>query len=134
MDALQSPGVYTLIAAGVTTAQVGTVMEIIEGLEGMDRLTLVAEVLGAGSGSTIAMLAQTSFDGGVTWYDAARFDFTTSPGVKYCVLSRNSKAIAAYAALSVEGVNDGLIGAAFRGKLITVGTYVSTVVSLRLAT
>jgi len=76
----------------------------------------------------------TSLDDGQTQIQIARFDFTTASAIKTANVSGLlSKAVAAYADLAAEGVNDGLLGDRLAVKLITTGTYSGTVLSVRAA-
>lgn len=129
---MNSPGVYTLAALGITTALATQAQTPTTGLDGMSAVTLEAEVLGATGGTTISVLVQTSFDGGTVWLDVARFDFTTSAAKKWCVLQGlAAKAIASYAALASEGVNDGLLGDELRAVITSTGTYANTTLAVR---
>ncbi len=133
-----TPGVYVLAATAITTALTNSAQTAITSLDGMSSANLVAELLGGTAGTTIVGLVQTSFDGTV-WLDVARFDFNTadSPptaGKKYCVLQTNAaKSVTEYAALAVEGMNDGLLGDRLRAVLTSTGTYTDTTLSIRAA-
>jgi hypothetical protein len=129
-----SPGTYDLAALAVTTAQTNAAQTAITSLDGMSSANVLAEVLGAAGGTTISVKVQTTLDGGTTWLDIARFDYTTSAGKKYCVLSAGaSKAVTAYAALASEGVNDGLLGDQLRAVVTSTGTYTDTTLSVRVS-
>ena len=129
-----NPGVYTLCSAAITAAITGQAQTAIVDLDGMAAANLLCELLGGSGGSTIQALVQTSFDGGTTWLDVARFDFATTAGKKFANLqSAAAKAITAYAALSSEGVNDGLLGDRLRAVLTTTGTYANTTLTVRAA-
>jgi hypothetical protein len=123
---------YTLAALNLTAALTGQVQTTIDGLDGLAGVTLGAE-LGYGSGGTTASATvQTSFDGGTVWYDIARFDFTTSSRKAVCNLSGLlSKAVATYAALASEGVNDGVLGNMLRAVVTTAGVYANTTLAVR---
>lgn len=132
---MDNPGTRTLFAQAITTAITPAVAQTpIEDLDGMAAVTLFAELLGATGGTSISALVQTSFDGGSVWLDVARFDFTTSAAKKWCVLQGDAaKAIASYAALSSEGVNDGLLSDRLRAVISSVGIYTNTTLSIRAA-
>lgn len=121
---MNNPGNYLLFAGEITTALNGEAQTAIVDLVGMNAATIFAK-LGYGSGGTsISAKVQTSVDNGTTWLDVARFDFTTATASKAANLSGlTAKAVAAYAALSAEGVNDGLLGDRLRALITTVGTY-----------
>lgn len=129
---MDNPGVFTLAALGVTAALSAQAQTAIVDLDGMTAVTLEAELLGGSSGTSIALVAQTSFDGGTTWFDVARFDFLTTAAKKWCVIEGSAaRAVASYAALAAEGVTNGLLGDRLRGVITSVGTYTNTTVSLR---
>lgn len=131
---MDDPGLYTLFAGAITTAKTAEAQTPITDLGGMSGVSLVCELLGASGGSTISAWVQTTYDGGTTWLDVALFTFTTSAAKKWCVLQvAAAKAIASYAALAVEGVNDGLLGDRLRVVLTTTGTYANTTLSVRAA-
>ncbi len=129
---MNGQGIYTLFAGAITTALTSEASDAIVDLDGMNAATLVAK-LGYGSGGTsIAAVVQTSLNGGTTWLDVARFDFTTSSATKTANLSGlTAKGVAAYAALGSEGVTDGLLGDRLRAVITSVGTYVNTTLDIR---
>ena len=130
---MDNPGVYTLAATAVTTALTSQAFTAIEDLDGMTAVTLVASFLGGSGGSTCAAVVKTTLDGGTTWLDIARFDFTTSSATKVANLSGLlSKAAAAYAALGSEGVTDGVLGDQLRVDVTSTGTYTNTTLSVLL--
>lgn len=116
----------------ITTAQTGTTPGN-GGAAGVGNLAGVVAVelqmvFTYGSGGTNATAyVQTSFDGGVTWFDIASFQATTASLQKVC----NVSAVAASAApatptdgsLTANTKNEGLIGDRLRVKLTTTGTY-----------
>jgi hypothetical protein len=129
---MENPGSYTIFAGEITTTLTGYVGDAIIDLSGMTAVTLVAKLAYGSGGTSIAAKVQTTLDGTV-WFDVARFDFTTSGGTLYANLSGlTAKASAAYAALSAEGVNDGLLGDRLRASITSVGTYAgSTTLDIR---
>lgn len=130
---MKNPGVYSLFASAITAALTAQAQTSIDDLAGMKSATLVAEMLGGGSGTSIDLVAQTTFDGGETWLDVARFTFANTAGKKYATLNAsNAKGVTAYAALGSEGVNDGMLGDALRAVVTSVGAYVNTTASLRV--
>lgn len=127
-------GVYTLAALGITTALTSSAQTAIDDLDGATAVTLEAALAWGSGGTSIAAVVQTSFDGGTTWRDIARFDFTTASAVKVANLSGLlSKVVTAYAALASEGVFDGVLGDRLRAVITSVGTYVNTTLSVRAA-
>jgi hypothetical protein len=123
---------YTLAALNLTAALTSQVQTTIDGLDGLAAITLVAD-FGYGSGGTTASVTvQTALDGGTIWYDIARFDFTTSSRKAVCNLEGLlSKAVTTYAALSSEGVLDGIFGNMLRAVVTTTGVYVNTTLDVR---
>lgn len=128
---MDNPGGYDLFASAVTTALTNSAQTPIESLDGEETVTLIAEVIGFTGGTSIDLLAQTSFDDGVTWYDIALFHFTAA-GMKYVNVSRKFGAdVQAYAALTEEGANAGLLGTMLRAVVSSVGVFSSTTAALR---
>ena len=72
-----TPGNYVLAATAITAALTAEAMSAIEDLDGMNAVTLVASLAYGSGGTTCVATVQTSFDGGTTWLDVARFDFAT---------------------------------------------------------
>lgn len=124
---MDNPDVYTLAALQITAAQIA-ILTPIKALDGMTAVSLEAVFQYGGSGGlTCSAIVMTTFDGGTSWRHLARFDFTTASAVKVANLSGLlSKAVAAYADLASEGVNDGVLGDQLAVKLISTGTYGST--------
>lgn len=131
---MNAPGSFTLFAAQITAALAAQAQTAIEDLDGMLSMSLVARFVYGSGGTSVAALVQTSLDGGTTWFDIARFDFTTSSATKCANLSGLTyKAAAAYASLSAEGQNDGLLGPMVRAVITSVGTYAGgTLLDLRM--
>jgi hypothetical protein len=98
----------------------------------MAAVTLFANFTYGSGGSTCIAVVQTTLDG-VNWIDIARFDFATSGDAKRCNLSGlTAVGVAAVAALSAEGVLDGILGDRLRAKITTTGTYAgNTAISIR---
>jgi|HubBroStandDraft_6_1064221.scaffolds.fasta_scaffold318726_2 hypothetical protein len=129
---MDNPGTYTLCAQPITTAQAALDFTPIDDLDGMTAVTLEFEFLYGSGGSTASAVVKTSFDGGTTWRDIARADFTTASATKHCNLEGLlSKAMTAYAALGSEGVYDGVLGDQLKVTLIITGTYANTQLNVR---
>ncbi len=125
-------GIYTLVSTGVTTALSAQSYTPTLNLDGATAVSLEANFQYGSGGTSLALWAQTSCDGGTTWRDVARFDFTTSTLVQYANLSGlTAKAVTTYATLASAGVNDGLICNQLRAVITSVGIYANTTVSLR---
>lgn len=130
---MDNPGVYTLASLGITTALTSSAQTAMEDMAGALAVTLEANFTYGSGGTTCIVTVQTTFDGGTTWRDIARFDFATATAVKVANLSGLlSKAVTAYAALSAEGVFDGVLGDEFRAIVTSTGTYVNTTLAVRM--
>jgi hypothetical protein len=130
---MDNPGVSVLAAAAVTVPLTAQAFSPIDDLDGIQAANLLCEMTGGTAGTSIDVLAQTSFDDGTTWLDVAHFTFNNTGSKKYVVLNAlASKAVTAYSALGAEGVNDGLLGDMMQAVITTVGTYTNTTIALRL--
>lgn len=128
---MNNPGVFTLAALGITAALTSSAQTAIDDLEGAIAVTIEARFGYGSGGATCAAVVQTTIDG-INWIDVARLDFTTAPAVKIANLSGLlSKAVAAYTALSAEGVNDGILGPSMRCVITSTGTYANTTIAVR---
>lgn len=128
---MNSPGIYSLGALGITAALTSFALTEIDGLEGMTALSLEARFAWGSGGTSLVCVVQTQF-ASPNWLDIARFDFAGASAVKIANLSGlTPKAVAAYSALSSEGQNDGIFGSKLRAVLTSVGVYAgSTTLSL----
>jgi hypothetical protein len=129
---MNNPGVYPLCALQIIAAMPTPklVTPIID-LDGMTAVSLEANFqYGSGSG-TVTPIVATSFDG-INWRHIARFDFANASRVAVANLSGLlSKAVANYADLVVEGVNDGILGDRLAVLLTSTGAYQNTTLSIR---
>lgn len=120
---MENPGVFTLFAAQISAPQSSAAATPITELDGISAATFVARFAYGSGGASLVARVQTTFDG-QTWYDVARFDFATAAATKYAVVSGiQSQVIASLASLSAEGINDGLLGNAFRAVIDSTGSY-----------
>ena len=127
-----TPDVYTLASLGLTTALAASAQTPITGLAGMSSVTLEVSFSYGSGGATCAAVVQTSFDGGTTWRDIARFDFTTESAVKYANLRTNdSRDVMPYEALNHDGINDCILGDRLRAVVTSTGTYATTTLAVR---
>ena len=125
-------GVFELATQQIAAAQTAQALTPILDLDGMQAVTLIASLAYGAAGTSVAAVVQTSFDGGSIWVDVARFDFTLASATKVANLNgKLSKAVTAYAALSSEGVLDGVLGDRLRCVVTSVGVYTDTVLSVR---
>ena len=129
---MDNAGVFTLFAGGITTAMASVAQTPIDSLDGLTALTLEFAFGYGSGGATCSATVQTSFDGGTTWRDIARADFTTASAVKHCNLEGMlSKAMTSYAVLNSEGVYDGVFGNMLRAVITSTSTYANTTLSVR---
>jgi hypothetical protein len=120
----------TLMDHDITAAETAVVYEG-EGLglgAGCNYLGLLAQFTYVASAATsVKAWVQTSFDGGVTYFDIMNFAFTTSTLNKWAAVSTNivcaAPATPTDATLADNTMNNGLLGDRVRIKLTTVGTY-----------
>ena len=111
------------LAAAVTDEVHGPVAMPIGRVEA---LALFASFVRAGGGTTATAWVQTSLDGGESWFDIASFAFTTADAKRMYNLT--AAAVTAIAtpgdgALADNTAVNGFLGALFRVKLTTTGTY-----------
>lgn len=115
---------YTLAARQITAVVTSEAQTAITDLEIASAVGFEAVWTGGSGGTSAHAIVQTSYDGGTTWRDLVRFDFTTSAAVKTAKRSAVSiAAVAAYAALSAEGANDIPIGSRLRAVILSVGVF-----------
>lgn len=128
---MDNAGVYLLGALQITAPRALALLTPITGLDGMSAVSLECNFQGASGGSTCSAIVATSFDG-TLWRHIARFDFTTTPLIKTANLNGLiSKAVASYADLASEGVNDGLLANQLALYVVSAGTYTNGVLSVR---
>lgn len=138
-------GVYNLGDAAISVAQTNAVITdgvsaqnveqaFIDGLEWIAAVTLFVNFTWGSGGASCIVTVQTSLDG-TNWLDIARFDFATASLAKRANLSALTPvAVGAVAALSAEGVLDGIMGDRLRAKVTSTGTYGgNSAVSVRAA-
>lgn len=130
---MNNAGVIVLCDMQIIGAKSGALLTPIAGLAGMSALTLEANFqFGSGSGTVIAVVA-TSFDN-TNWRHIARFDFANIARAAVANLNGlSSKAVASYADLSAEGVNDGMLADRLAVLLTSTGSYTNTTLSIRAA-
>ncbi|MCL6710221.1 hypothetical protein M8R20_24795 [Pseudomonas sp. R2.Fl] len=80
-----------------------------------------------GGGTSVDVYLQTSLDGGQSWIDIANFHFTTASGAAIFNLSALTPKTTAVTptdgSLAANTCVDGILGAQFRTKIVSVGTY-----------
>lgn len=132
-----NPNSYKLFAGTIATNTDRTsgVQTAIINLQGMLALSIVMNFKYGSAGSTCSGIVQTSPDGGTTWLDIARADFTTATKItQFNLEGLLSKAAAAYSDLASEGVNDGILFDQVRAIVVSAGTlYVNTSLDIRVS-
>lgn len=118
-------GTYTLLSETITTAVSAVTPDPTAGAFS-DALTLQAVFTYGSGGTTAKAWVQTSFDAGATWMDIASFAFTTATARRLYNLT--SVAVTAIATpgdgvLADNTAVNGFLGALYRVKLTTTGTY-----------
>lgn len=131
---MENPGAISLGDVQITAAgtQYGAVQE---GLEGLLAASLQARFApGPTVGSTVKAFIQSSLDQGQTWFDIACFAFTTTGDTRVLNLSAlqplTTPTLPTDGGLADNTVLDGPIGDRLRAKVISVGTFAQTLLSL----
>lgn len=91
-----------------------------------ESLALWCEFVRVGGGTTAKAWVQTSFNDGVSWVDIASFAFTTTNATRFYHLTAaavTSIATPTDGTLADNTSVNGLLGAQYRVKVTTVGTY-----------
>lgn len=108
------------------TSPAGASQAFLDRFEGIENALLYVGFVYGSGGTTAILKVQTTIND-VEWIDIARFDFATTNRSAVANLSALlSKAVTTIAALSAEGVNDGVLAPKFRATLTTTGTYGGT--------
>jgi hypothetical protein len=129
---MDNPGTYDLAVIDFSGVS-GAALTPVIGLEGALSVTLDVDFkFGSTATPTGNVKVQTSFDGGSSWRDVARFDFAQASFVKHANLEfLLSKGITAYAALAAEGVYDGVMGPQLRVLPTWTGSYSGSTLAVR---
>jgi hypothetical protein len=131
---LENPGVYTLAQLDITAVLAASAQTSILNLDGMQAVSLMAAFAGGAGGTSLTAVVQTTMDGGATWQDVARFDFTTTGQRKIANLDgMTPKGVVSYAALGADSVLDGYLGNRLRAVVTTVGVYSNTTLLIQAA-
>lgn len=112
------------LAAAVTGEVLGAAVAMPNGR--VESLGLFASFVRAGGGTTAQAWVQTSLDGGASWMDIANFAFTTTSANR--AYNLDDTAVTAIATPTDGSLTDntcvnGHLGALYRVKVTTVGTY-----------
>lgn len=124
----QSLGSFNITAAGTQTG------DWVEDLEGLLAACLQARLAYGSGGTSVKVYVQTSLDQGVTPIDVACFTFLVASAVKVRNLSaltpKATDVTPTDATLTDDTSVDGILGDRFRVKVVSVGTYVSTTLTV----
>ncbi len=117
-----------LLNQAITTAVTTVTTTPLQFRDGNPESAVLQAAFTYGSGGTTAdAWVQTTFDGGVTWTDVANFHFTTSTARFAYNLSALTPVTTEYTptdgTLAANTSKDGLLGAWWRVKYTTTGTY-----------
>jgi hypothetical protein len=116
-----------LTLPGITTAIAATAGQIVKYNAKVLALSLQANLVYSGGGTSVDAYVQSTLDGGVTWFDIANFHFTTSSAIKQYNLSGQTPVTTARTpsdgSLASNTSLDGIWGNWFRAKYVIVGTY-----------
>lgn len=106
----------------------------IAGLANIGQLELFASFVRGSGGTTCKAYVQTSLDGGSTWIDIACFAFATTTASKMSNVNAGaplaSASVGTDGALADDTVFEGVIGDQLRVKLVVVGTYAASTISI----
>jgi len=146
---MRPSGEYLLGNYALTTALTGEVItsqpaeaaphptyEYLDGMESLLYAGLSVNFVYGSGGTTCRVMVETSRDGGTTWVEAWRALFVTASENNQVNLSAATPVTTPYTpvALSDDTVKDGILGALWRAKITSTGTYAgNTSVSVRLA-
>lgn len=116
---LMNKTITTAVTAGTTTAVTGCA-------RGKNLLLYCNFTYGSG-GTSVDVYVQTSLDGEQTWIDIAEFSHTTASLARVYNLTSVTPVTTVYTvtdgSLTANTAKDGIIGASYRVKYTTVGTY-----------
>jgi hypothetical protein len=126
-----------LLTLPITTAQ-AAVTQVLSAPGALRNLTIQGNFTYGSGGTSADAYVQTSLDGGTTWVDIANFHFTTSSARFVYNLSaatpKTTQVTPTDGSLTANTALDGILGAKYRVKTVTVGTYAgSTSLSVDVA-
>jgi hypothetical protein len=134
---MQNPGDYSLCDLSITTALSAVAQTPVQSLEGMLAATILARFAWGSGGTSAKAYVQVTLDDGQTWIDIACFAFATTSATRVINLSgltpKTTPLTPSDGALADDTFVDGVLGSAMRVKLVSVGVYSNTVLSVKLS-
>lgn len=128
MSRLRLWDTHAIPAAGTSTS------DDFIGLADVSHLELFASFDYGSGGTSAKAYVQTSLDGGATWIDIACFAFAQADASKMSDVSANAvllpSTVPTDGTLADDTVRDGVIGDKIRVKLIVVGTYANSTITV----
>ncbi len=132
-----NPGDYSLCDAAITTALASVPQTPIQELDGILGVTVLAKFSYGSGGTSAKAYLQITPDNGITWIDIGCFAFTTASAIKVVNFSGltpvTMPVVPSDGALADNTFIDGILGSAMRVKLQTTGTYVGTIMSVKIS-
>ena len=134
---MRNPGDYSLCDLSITAALNAVAQTPVQNLEGMVAATVLARFAWGSGGTSAKAYVQVTLDDGQTWIDVACFAFTTASATKVINLSgltpQTTQITPTDGSMADNTAQDGVLGSAMRVKLVTVGTYANTILSVKLS-
>lgn len=134
---MRNPGDYSLCDLAVSAALTGVAQTPIQNLEGMIAATIEAKLSYGSGGTSLKAYVQVTLDDGQTWIDVASFAFTTASAIRIVNISgltpKTTAVTPTDGSLADDTVVDGILGSAMRVKLTSVGTYINTILSVKVS-
>jgi hypothetical protein len=132
-----NPGDYSLCDTAITTALNGVAQTPVVDLDGVTAITVLAKFSYGSAGTTAKAYLQITLDDGISWIDIGCFSFTTASAIKVVNFSGLTPVLTPVSpsdgALADNTFVDGVLGSAMRVKLLTTGTYVGSVMSVKIS-
>lgn len=100
----------------------GAAVGYLDRLEGMTSATIEAD-FDYGTGTATGILLVQTRIGWTNWLDILRIDLAEASRLEIANLTAAALGVTSYAALSAEGVTNGVLGTQLRAVLTTTGTY-----------
>ena len=134
---MRSPGDYSLADLAIAAALNAVAQTPVQSLEGMLAATILARFAYGSGGTSARAYVQITPDDGQTWIDVACFAFAQASATRVINLSglkpKLTPLTPSDGALADDTFVDGILGSAMRVKLVSVGVYSNTVLSVKLS-